>query len=72
MPPDAAIRFVDWEGRPAVIASPGVAFAVLAPGTAWQPVIWAEVLDSGRPVSEALFRRLFGPLPPLPVPDPAA
>ena len=66
------MRFVDWEGRPAVIVSPGLAFAVLAPGKAWEPVIWAEVLESGRPVSEALFRRLFGPLPPLPVPDPGA
>ena len=61
------MRFVDWEGRAAVIVSPGVAFAVLAPGAAWVTVSWAEVLDSGRPVSEAWFREVFGSLPPLPI-----
>jgi hypothetical protein len=61
------MRFVNWEGRPAVLAdATPSAWAVLERGGAWVEVDRLEVIDSGSLVSEATFHSAFGALPPVP------
>jgi hypothetical protein len=50
--------FIDWEGRPAVISG-AFAYAVISENGSWEPINLAEVVDSGRPISEATFSNVF-------------
>jgi hypothetical protein len=59
-------KFADWDGRPAVLLSPGRAFAVLEPGGAWEEVDGADVFMTAGLRTPAEIEATFGPLPPLP------
>lgn len=60
------LLFMNWDWRPAIMLEAGPAFAVLEPSGPWVEVNDADVIESGRVMSEDAWRKTFGALPPLP------
>lgn len=69
-----AVRFFNWEYRPAVerpSLEGGVeAFFVPTGEGSWRRCSPVEVWESGNPLTEAAFLEMFPGLPPLPAPAP--
>jgi len=53
-----ALTLVNWEDRPAVL-TPAGAYAIVSPDGSWKLVSRAEVVDSGKPLSEKTWSAMF-------------
>lgn len=51
--------FIDWEGRPAVLVGDTDAYSIVSSDGGWESVSRFEVIDSGTPMSESAFLRMF-------------